>query len=255
MDKGAPSPERKKQFANARYQPAAEGRRQLAELKERYPELADQLGLDERNRPVKTALGQPSGGRSKGPLAEADTPPLKLNDIRHVADALQLDIGNGASISIPAEAVLELFQPFNGRARHVLASLLSGYSRKMAASRIGIDNETLQNWAKRVPAFAKALQQAEDWGFARIWESELYKRALAGPQDRHSGRLLELVVKARDAAYRDKSQLHMEITHVAQQAMHNAFGGWDADDLPAPPQTPTLPAPASPDPPADDQAP
>ncbi len=169
------------------------------------------------------------GPKPLGPLADAETPILVTADVKDLAKNLSLDGGDFAVI-VPTEEILGLLRPFNARARHVLVSLLRGYSRKMAATNVGIDSETLANWGKRVPEFAQAMTRAESWGFSKVFERELYSRALAGPEDRASGRLLEVVLKSRDAAYRDKSQVHMEVLHRAQEAVAGAFGGWEHED-------------------------
>lgn len=165
------------------------------------------------------------GPKPLGPLADSDTPVLVQSDVIQLAKDLMLDGGDFAVIT-PAVEIVGLLRPFNARARHVLVSLLRGYSRKMAATNVGLDSETVANWGKRVPEFAEAMRKAQDWGFARTFERELYSRALAGPADRGSMRALELVVKARDSAYREKAQIQMDVIHRAQEAMTGAFGGW-----------------------------
>jgi len=95
----------------------------------------------------------------------------------------------------------------------------------MAAAAGGVTDDTLRAWEKRDPDFAQALSVAQELGYRIVVEAELYDRAF-DREDRASGRLLELVVKARDSAYREKSQVSMEITHRAEAAMDSAIEGY-----------------------------
>lgn len=162
-------------------------------------------------------------------MNDAATPPLLSQDIRELQNNLTID-GGGFQVTVDPEFLSGLLRPFNGRARHILVSLLRGYSQRMAASAAGIDPETLRRWGVRHPEFALAVKQSEQLGFSRVFERELYNRALAGPDDRGSMRALELVTKSRAPEYREKQQVHMEVVHRAQAAMTGAFGGWDAAD-------------------------
>lgn len=172
----------------------------------------------------------PKLGRPElGPMLDASTPELAAPQIAELRQNLRLD-GGDFQVTLDVEALRGLLLPFNGRARHVLVSLLRGYSQRMAAASAGIDPETLRRWGLRHPEFAAAVKQAEGLGFSRVFERELYSRAMAGPEDRGSMRALELVTKARAAEYREKTQVQMEVVHRAQEAMTGAFGGWDQPD-------------------------
>lgn len=160
-----------------------------------------------------------------GPLADNETPVLISSEITTLAKNLSLDAGD-FTVLTNAEEIRGLLGPFNARARHVLVSLLRGYSKRMAATMVGVDVDTLTRWGKSVPEFAQAMSKASDWGFSRTFERELYSRALAGPDDKGSMRALELVTKSRAAEYREKAQVQMEVIHRAQEAMSGAFGGW-----------------------------
>ena len=148
------------------------------------------------------------------------------------------------TISLPPEAVRGFLTPFSGRARVVLAGLLQGYSRGMAAAAAGISNETVRLWGKKDPEFARALEQAREWGFSRGPESELFRRAFAGEQDRGSMRALELIVKAGSPEYREKVQQRLDVVHHAERMMATLADGWRDD---------TLPSSTSPEPPRAEQ--
>lgn len=109
-------------------------------------------------------------------------------------------------------------------------ALAAGQSRGMAALAGGLTRQGLAAWCKRDRSVAMLLDSCEQLGFSTVLESELYRRALNGESDRGSMRALELVVKARDATYRDKAQVQMEVVHRAQEAVAGAFGGWEGAD-------------------------
>lgn len=115
---------------------------------------------------------------------------------------------------------------FNSRARVILVGLLNGFSLKQATLRAGRTSDCAERWAKVDPEFREAMELCKQYGTAFVYESELERRALAGSDDRGSMRALELVVKARDASYRDKSQV--EVAHViaAQNAEAQLTSGW-----------------------------
>lgn len=69
------------------------------------------------------------------------------------------------------------------------------------------------------------LTAAEEIGFARTVEAELYRRSFAGKDDRSSMRALEIVAKARRSDYREKSQLEVTVRDQATLAMESA-GSW-----------------------------
>ena len=108
-------------------------------------------------------------------------------------------------VTVNEDAVAELIQPFGARQRGFLVRLLNGYSKGMAASAVGVSVRATQLWAKKNRAFAEAVSECEQVGFATVIESELYRRALGGVEDRGSMRALELVLKSRSSDYRDGS--------------------------------------------------
>ncbi len=132
-------------------------------------------------------------------------------------------------ISVPAETVMRLIAPFDGRRRAVLTALLNGSSKSMAAVSAGVTTRSVQLWEKADEGFQNAVALAERIGFACIIESELYRRALAGAEDRGSMRALEMVVKSRDAAYREKAQVTLDVVHRAEDNLHRLTAGWDSD--------------------------
>ena len=131
-------------------------------------------------------------------------------------------------VTVPAEELTQLLSPFDGRRRAFLTGLLNGRSRSMAAAGAGITLRSIQLWEKADPAFREASITAEQIGFAGVIESELYRRALAGQEDRGSMRALELIVKSRDAAYREKSQVTLDVVQRAEEAGLRFVEGWEA---------------------------
>jgi hypothetical protein len=134
-------------------------------------------------------------------------------------------------VTVPAEAVGRLLQPFGGTRRAYLAALLNGKSKSAAAAAAGITTRCAQYWTKRDQEFARAVETAAEVGFSTVIEAELYNRALAGRADRGSMRALELVVKSRAPAYRERSQAQLDVVRHAQEALQRLAQGWDqADD-------------------------
>lgn len=168
-----------------------------------------------------------------GPIDPTGAPPEPLD--KSSVDALQqaLAIGDGEfRITVPSDVLVGLLAPFNTRARVILIHLLKGYSRGMSCVAAGVSEGALEAWEKKHPEFREATVSAYQMGFRRTFEPELYRRAMAGPDDRGSMRALELVTKARDSAYRDRSQIQHEIITRAQEATGSLTGGWQA--LPEP---------------------
>ncbi len=165
-----------------------------------------------------------------GPMADDETPELLDQDIQTLADGLRTDFGSFV-VEVPTGALDGLLRAFNARARIVLTALLHGYSVGMAAANVGVDPDTVARWAKREPEFGVALKKARDWGFRRTAERELQRRAMAGPDDRASGRLLELWLKREDAAYRDKSQLDIAVHQAFEAAGTSAIAGWHTEAI------------------------
>jgi hypothetical protein len=143
-------------------------------------------------------------------------------------DVTYSGVGDVCQVSVPSEQVVELISPFDGRKRAFLVGLLNGRSRSMAAAGAGITLRTIQLWEKSDPGFRDASVSAEQIGFAGVIESELYRRALAGHSDRGSMRALELVVKSRDASYREKSQITLDVVQRAEEAGQRLVSGWES---------------------------
>lgn len=92
----------------------------------------------------------------------------------------------------------------------------------MAAMSAGLHPESLRRMLKQDPEMREILTSAEEMGTRRVFEGELFTRALAGPEDRGSIRALELVMKARLPEYREKQQVQMEVIHRAASAVSAA---------------------------------
>ncbi len=143
-------------------------------------------------------------------------------------------VGDAWQVSAPAEELHQLISPFDGKRRAFLVGLLNGRSRTMAAAGAGVTVRCIQLWTRADDEFREAARTAEHLGFAGVIESELYRRALAGEKDRGSMRALELVVKSRDAAYREKAQVTLDVVQHAEEALHRVVDGWDDDSPTAP---------------------
>lgn len=158
-----------------------------------------------------------------GPYPRPDEQPERL-DLKQLATVQNGKVVAG-NVQVDAGEVGGLLRPFNGRARRYLVALLQGQSHMMASANAGVDNDTITRWKKLHPEFAKAASRCSNLGFTAVFEAELYDRAL-DRDDRASGRLLELVVKSRDAAYREKSQVQLEVQLRAAEATTGLIGGW-----------------------------
>ncbi len=110
-------------------------------------------------------------------------------------------------VEVPVEHITEVLVEFDGRRRAFLVALLNGYSKGAAAASVGVTARAVQLWAKKDDLFAEAVRYCEDIGFTAVIETELYRRAVAGTDDRSSMRALELVLKSRRSEYRDKGHL------------------------------------------------
>lgn len=121
-------------------------------------------------------------------------------------------------VEVPVEHITEVLVEFDGRRRAFLVALLNGYSKGAAAASVGVTARAVQLWAKRDERFSEAVRYCEDIGFAVGIEAELYRRAVAGTDDRSSMRALEMVLKSRDPKYRDKGTLAMDTLAEARLA-------------------------------------
>lgn len=110
--------------------------------------------------------------------------------------------------------------------RRIATALLGGQSRTMAALAGGLTEGGLRDWCKKVPDARKVFDMCEQIGLASTLETELYRRAMSGKDDKGSLRALELILKARRPEYREKSQLALEVVHRAETAMQSLTEGW-----------------------------
>lgn len=139
------------------------------------------------------------------------------------ADLANLDVYCPADrIEPPAEwmigLVLEAERRAGPKCRAVATQLLRGLPKSMATAAAGVSNNQIERWAEADRTLGDVLQQLESAGIARCLESELYRRATAGPSDRGSMRALELALKSRKAEYRDKQQMTLTVVASARQA-------------------------------------
>ena len=109
----------------------------------------------------------------------------------------------------------------------VAIRLAQGWSRSMAVLGSGISAPQLQRMCQKHPAAADILQQLEDAGFARRWEGELYSRAEAGKDDRGSLRALEMLLKARNPQYQEKSALNLHVMNAAERSIQGANAAYE----------------------------
>ena len=110
-------------------------------------------------------------------------------------------------------------------------ALMQGYSRNMACVASGLHPKTLSDRCIRDAELSSLVQQAETIGFG-VFEQELYRRAMAGKDDRGSVRALELVVRARGPEYREKINVQHERIVRAEEASARALPVGEAGDEP-----------------------
>lgn len=155
------------------------------------------------------------------PADGVEPAPLDLDTLHQLTSILAV-VGD-------ADAVGGLLRPFNGRARAALVAALQGRPDGLCAAAAGIALSTLKLWRSQHEAFRLAYQTASEWGFSGALEGELYRRALAGADDRGSARLLEVALKARSPSYRDKQQTQLTVIHEAREHRRQLVAGWDVD--------------------------
>lgn len=105
-------------------------------------------------------------------------------------------------------------------------ALTAGHSWEVSANLAGLTLGTVRTYQRKYPDVSELLGECESVGFA-IYELELQQRALAGSDDRNSARLLEILLKARRAEYREKQQLSIDVMHRAESRLADVVGGWD----------------------------
>ena len=130
------------------------------------------------------------------------------------------------------EVLRGLLTDLDPHARRIVLALSQGQTKKMAALSAGCTPVYIYDRIKKDRVFSTACDVAETIGVAGTLERELYRRAMAGADDRGSMRALEIALKARSPEYREKSQVQHEIITRAQEATGSLTGGWQA--LPEP---------------------
>ena len=161
-----------------------------------------------------------TGRLPQGPRTIDGSPlPLEPGEITFVT-------ARAMEVHIPSDALGGLLGPFNGRARVILLRLLAGFSMGMAAAAAGLSKHGLDSWRERDPEFAQAVTLAYDIGFGAVIEAGAYSRAM-DRNDRASGRLLELILKARGEEYREKSQVQLSVIRAVGSAFDGLAGDWE----------------------------
>lgn len=105
--------------------------------------------------------------------------------------------------------------------------MLRGYSEGRAAVAGGISTSSLDRWRLSHPEFAHACATALSFG-RTVMETELYERAFAGKADPGSVRALEMIIKARDPAYRNTVRGSSDRIHQAAASMQRLAAGYDS---------------------------
>lgn len=135
------------------------------------------------------------------------------------------------AVEIPAAELEALIAPFEGRKRAYLVALLNGKSKRMAAANVGVSDRQIRNWAQADPPFGQAASVLYDIGFSTVLESELYRRAMAGSDDRGSMRALELIIKSRDPEYREKSSIEFSVARAAHERMNDLVADYKPAEI------------------------
>ena len=164
---------------------------------------------------------------------------------------------NDFSVSLDPEEIGGLLRPFSARAQVILVALLRGHTETMAAASAGVSPQAVFNWKAKYPEFREACAQAAAWGFGAVFEAELHTRAVAGKSDPGSMRALELVVKSRDDAYREKRESNVTVFNVKDSAtLGGVLGVWQGRRTIEGEATPVdNPSPSDTVPPIDDTTP
>ncbi len=104
------------------------------------------------------------------------------------------------------------------RLERCAAALLAGQSWAIAAASIGLSSRDLRKLRNSDRELGEWLETCEDLGFSNVIESELYSRAMGGPDDRGSIRALELLIKSRRQEYREKVAGEITVAHRVDAA-------------------------------------
>ncbi len=153
---------------------------------------------------------------------------------RNARDAIALlsredEVGKDDDVGV--EVMVGLVQRIEAHAgalgRLVAIQLLKGHAKYKACARAGTsENVFFRHVAAGNAELLDLLTQCERIGFSRTFEAELFSRALAGPEDRGSARLLEVALKQRDPSYRDKSDVSVTVVQQAREAAMIGAGGY-----------------------------
>lgn len=137
---------------------------------------------------------------------------------------------------IPSGFITGLLSACEGRAgvagRLIGMALMRGLPRRMACLKAGISRSSMDSWAKSDRELAELWRVCEDIGLSQTLEAELYSRAMAGPEDRGSARLLEIALKARMPEYNEKRTAMLDVVEKAAEAQASIAAGWQHRTLP-----------------------
>lgn len=132
--------------------------------------------------------------------------------------------------ALSADEVRGLIEAVGARAgasaQRVGIRLAQGWPRSMAVIGSGLSQPQLRDLCRRDDRVSGLLQELEEAGFAMRWEGELYRRAMAGKDDRGSMRALEILLKQRDPSYHDKYSVEHHLRVEADKSMRLGGGGW-----------------------------
>lgn len=107
-------------------------------------------------------------------------------------------------------------------------NLLRGFPRQLALVGSGISIVQLNRMCKADPEFAADILACEESGFASGPLYELYRRAMAGAEDRGSLRALEIIVKARMPEYGEKFAHEHRLIRDAEDSITRAGATYEA---------------------------
>ena len=166
--------------------------------------------------------------RQNAPQSPGDSESPELRESPAAYDLAPYSIGRN---TLQADLLIGLLREVETRAgeggKRIAQALAAGQSRSMASLAGGISDKQLIMWCRADRELASLLDSCEQMGVSGVFESELYRRALGGEDDRGSIRALELVLKARRPEYRERSQVQMEIVTRAQESRAQIVSGWD----------------------------
>ena len=149
--------------------------------------------------------------------------------IPDVIDPLERLSARDPAVKARITGLLQTMQSRAGQKySRMAANLIGGFSFEGAAVLAGLSARNAETYRRKYPDIAELLAECEQLGF-QLYETELMRRALAGSGDRNSARLLEIVLKARRAEYRDRQQVSIDVMHRAESHHSAIVAGWDAN--------------------------